>query len=67
MAFDEDYLATTGPIVEYRKAYITVDRLGAPRGAGGMCVTLRDLARVGPWIIGHADACFVSQLRRFLA
>ena len=28
-------------------AYITVDRLGAPRAAGGMCVTLRDLARVG--------------------
>jgi CubicO group peptidase (beta-lactamase class C family) len=28
-------------------AYITVDRLGAPRTAGGLCVTLRDLARVG--------------------
>ncbi|WP_337660424.1 serine hydrolase domain-containing protein [Anderseniella sp. Alg231-50] len=28
-------------------AYITVDRLGAPRAAGGMCVSLRDLARVG--------------------
>ena len=28
-------------------AYITVDRFGAPRSAGGMCVTLRDLARVG--------------------
>lgn len=28
-------------------AYITVDRFGAPRAAGGMCVTLRDLARVG--------------------
>lgn len=28
-------------------AYITVDRLGAPRAAGGMCVTARDLARVG--------------------
>jgi len=120
IAFDEDYLATSGPIVEYRKAtgwnplapgeapsdlrsffrtltgkegphggifryispntdllgwvieraagrryadllsellwkpvgaeragYITVDRLGAPRVAGGMCVTPRDLARVG--------------------
>jgi CubicO group peptidase (beta-lactamase class C family) len=120
LAFDEDYLATSGAIVEYRKstgwnplepgdapsdlhsflagltrsegahggrfhytspnsdllgwviermmgrryadlmserlwkiigaeypAYITVDRLGAPRTAGGMCVTLRDLARVG--------------------
>ena len=27
--------------------YITVDRLGAPRAAGGMCVTTRDLALVG--------------------
>ena len=32
-------------------AYITVDRLGAPRAAGGMCVTLRDLARVGQLIV----------------
>jgi CubicO group peptidase (beta-lactamase class C family) len=120
VAFDENYLATSGPIIEYRKAtgwnpvvpgeapsdlrsfyrhlgatdgahgsrfhyvspntdllgwvleratgvryadlmseliwrpmgaehaaYITVDRLGAPRCAGGMCVTVRDLARVG--------------------
>jgi len=30
-----------------RSAYITVDRLGAPRCAGGMCATARDLARVG--------------------
>lgn len=30
-----------------RAAYITVDRLGAPRCAGGMCATARDLARVG--------------------
>jgi hypothetical protein len=124
IAFDEDYLATSGPIVEYRKstgwnplqpgeapsdlrgffgtltgtdgphggifryispntdllgwvieraageryadlmsellwkplgaergAYITVDRLGAPRVAGGMCVTLRDLARVGQLLV----------------
>jgi CubicO group peptidase (beta-lactamase class C family) len=34
-----------------RSAYITVDRLGAPRCAGGMCATLRDLARVGQWMI----------------
>jgi CubicO group peptidase (beta-lactamase class C family) len=120
IAFDEDYLATSGPIVEYRKStgwnplqpgeaasdlrsfyrtltgkegphggifryispntdllgwvierstgrryadlvsellwkpagaeragYITVDRFGAPRVAGGMCVTPRDLARIG--------------------
>ena len=34
-------------------AYITVDRFGAPRAAGGMCATLRDLARVGQWLIEH--------------
>ena len=34
-----------------RSAYITVDRLGAPRCAGGMCVTLRDLARLGVWVL----------------
>ena len=128
IAFNEDYLATTGPIVEYRKAtnwaplgpgdtpsdlrsfyknleendgahggrfhyvspntdllgwviersageryadlmselvwkpvgaehsaYITVDRLGAPRSAGGMCATVRDLARVGQWMINRND------------
>jgi CubicO group peptidase (beta-lactamase class C family) len=122
--FDEDYLATSGPIVEYRKstnwnplgpgerpsdlrtflanlkersgpdggpfhyvstntdllgwilerasgvrfadllstllwqpmgaqctAYITVDRLGAPRCAGGICTTTTDLARVGQLIV----------------
>jgi CubicO group peptidase (beta-lactamase class C family) len=34
-----------------RSAYITVDRLGAPRCAGGMCTTVRDLARVGQLIV----------------
>ncbi len=34
-----------------RGAYITVDRRGAPRCAGGMCTTLRDLLRVGQWLI----------------
>lgn len=125
LAFDEDYLATSGPIVQYRKAtnwnplspgeaptdlraflptlaetrglhggafnyvspctdligwiieratgqrfadlfsqriwrplgavnpgYITVDRLGAPRCAGGMCMTAMDLARVGQLLVG---------------
>jgi len=124
IAFDEDYLATSGPIVAYRKAgnwnplepgdtptdlrsfyreltkssgphggpfnyvspntdllgwvieratgqryadlmsellwkplgaaghaYITVDRLGAPRCAGGVCTTVRDLARVGQLLV----------------
>jgi len=31
-------------------AYITVDRLGAPRCAGGICVAAMDLARVGQLI-----------------
>ena len=35
------------PMGAGRSAYITVDRLGAPRCAGGMCMTARDLARVG--------------------
>jgi CubicO group peptidase (beta-lactamase class C family) len=39
------------PIGAERSAYITVDRLGAPRCAGGMCTTLRDLARVGQWMV----------------
>ena len=30
-----------------RCAYVTVDRLGAARAAGGMCMTARDLARIG--------------------
>ncbi|MFZ4805983.1 MAG: serine hydrolase domain-containing protein [Hyphomicrobiaceae bacterium] len=124
VAFDEDYLATTGPIIAYRRAqgwnpalpgeppsdlrsffttlvatdgrhatrfhyvspctdllgwvieraagqryadlmsellwqpmgaetnaYITVDRLGAPRAAGGQCTTTRDLARVGQIVL----------------
>jgi hypothetical protein len=35
------------PLGAERSAYITVDRLGAPRCAGGLCATVRDLARVG--------------------
>ncbi|MFQ5566992.1 MAG: serine hydrolase domain-containing protein [Paracoccaceae bacterium] len=35
------------PMGAERPAYITVDRLGAPRCAGGFCATARDLARVG--------------------
>ena len=37
-------------------AYITVDRLGAPRCAGGICVTLRDLARFGQLWLDRGDA-----------
>jgi len=39
------------PMGAARSAYITVDRLGAPRCAGGMCATLPDLARVGQLIV----------------
>jgi CubicO group peptidase (beta-lactamase class C family) len=35
------------PMGSERSAYITVDRLGAPRCAGGFCATSRDLARLG--------------------
>ena len=35
------------PMGAEQSAYITVDRLGAPRAAGGMCATVRDLARLG--------------------
>jgi CubicO group peptidase (beta-lactamase class C family) len=35
------------PLGAERSAYIAVDRLGAPRCAGGICTTVRDLARVG--------------------
>jgi len=141
--FDEDYLATSGPIVEYRKstnwnplgpgerpsdlrtflaglkqrsgpdggpfhyvstntdllgwilerasgirfadllstllwqpmgaqcsAYITVDRLGAPRCAGGICTTTMDLARVGQLIVQNGrrndtpiiPACWIEDM-----
>jgi CubicO group peptidase (beta-lactamase class C family) len=39
------------PMGAARSAYITVDRLGAPRCAGGMCATLPDLARLGQLVI----------------
>lgn len=35
------------PLGAERSGYITVDRIGGARAAGGMCVTARDLARVG--------------------
>ena len=39
------------PMGASHSAYITVDRLGAPRCAGGMCMTAMDLARVGQLIV----------------
>ncbi|MCP2041486.1 CubicO group peptidase (beta-lactamase class C family) [Neisseria sp. HSC-16F19] len=35
------------PLGAEQLAYITVDRTGAPRCAGGICTTTRDLARLG--------------------
>ena len=39
------------PLGAFRSAYITVDRFGAPRCAGGFCATTEDLARVGQLLI----------------
>ncbi|MEM8977004.1 MAG: serine hydrolase, partial [Pseudomonadota bacterium] len=35
------------PLGAHLPAYVTVDRLGAPRAAGGVCMTAPDLARIG--------------------
>jgi CubicO group peptidase (beta-lactamase class C family) len=37
-------------------AHVTVDKLGAARAAGGVCVTLRDLARFGELMRNHGSA-----------
>lgn len=39
------------PIQAERDAYITVDRLGAPRSAGGLCAVPRDMARLGRFFV----------------
>lgn len=39
------------PMGAEHSAYITVDRLGAPRCAGGFCATTRDLARIGQLMV----------------
>lgn len=48
-----EYLADRlwGPMGARGGAYITVDRVGAPRAAGGICVTARDLARLGQLVL----------------
>jgi len=45
------------PLGAEREASITVDRFGAPRAAGGMSATVRDLARVGQMVLqdGRGD------------
>lgn len=46
------------PLGARTSAYITVDRLGAPRCAGGFCSTAEDLARVGQLMVqkGRRDS-----------
>jgi len=41
------------PLGAEEAAYITVDRLGAPRCAGGVCMTSRDLARIGQMLVDN--------------
>lgn len=42
-----------GPLGAENDAYITVDSQGAARVAGGICATLRDLARFGEMMRNH--------------
>lgn len=43
------------PLGAHRPAYVTVDRLGAPRAAGGVCLTVPDLARLGQLLVDHGQ------------
>lgn len=38
------------------QAYVTVDRVGTARAAGGVCVTARDLARLGQLVLDQGRA-----------
>ena len=49
------------PMGAQHSAYITVDRLGAPRCAGGICATTRDLARLGQ-VVADGGACERTQI-----
>lgn len=49
------------PMGAQHSAYITVDRLGAPRCAGGICATARDLARLGQ-VVADGGACGGKQI-----
>jgi len=49
------------PMRAESSAYITVDRLGAPRCAGGICATARDLARVGQ-LLADDGVCGGTQI-----
>ena len=43
------------PLGAESDAYITLDRSGNPRPAGGMCATLRDIARIGQLALHDGD------------
>ena len=43
------------PMGAARSAYVTVDRLGAARAAGGVCATTRDLALVGQLLVDSGE------------
>jgi len=49
------------PMGAQHSAYITVDRLGAPRCAGGICATARDLACLGQ-VVADGSACEGTQI-----
>jgi CubicO group peptidase (beta-lactamase class C family) len=49
------------PMAAQYSAYITIDRLGAPRCAGGICATARDLARLGQ-VVADGGACEGRQI-----
>jgi CubicO group peptidase (beta-lactamase class C family) len=44
------------PLGAEADAHVTVDRLGAARSAGGVCIALRDLARFGELVRNHGRA-----------
>ncbi len=39
------------PMGAGHEAYMTIDSIGAPRTAGGLCATLRDMARLGQLVL----------------
>ena len=49
------------PMGAQHSAYVTVDRFGAPRCAGGICATARDLARLGQ-VVADGGACEGRQI-----
>lgn len=59
-----DYLADRlwTPMGGRGAAYVTVDRVGAARAAGGVCVTARDLARFGQLLLDDGRSAAGRQL-----